>query len=218
MKSSVYSSVSEAVMAARGAFGRYSELTLNERNEILEAVRTAVRPKIAELAEMTVAETGMGNVADKIEKLKLAVEKTPGIEDLITEVNTGDHGMTLYELSAFGVICAVHPCTNPCATLISNTIGMLAAGNSVVHCPHPRAVRVSQYLTDHQRCSKKYLRDRQSGCDSQRSLMGSTKEIMSHPDIDLIVCTGGAGSLRSGNVLREKGYWGRTCKSCSDRR
>ena len=32
MKSSVYSSVSEAVMAARGAFGRYSELTLNERN------------------------------------------------------------------------------------------------------------------------------------------------------------------------------------------
>ena len=48
MKSSVYSSVSEAVMAARGAFGRYSELTLNERNEILEAVRTAVRPKIAE--------------------------------------------------------------------------------------------------------------------------------------------------------------------------
>ena len=138
MKSSVYSSVSEAVMAARGAFGRYSELTLNERNEILEAVRTAVRPKIAELAEMTVAETGMGNVADKIEKLKLAVEKTPGIEDLITEVNTGDHGMTLYELSAFGVICAVHPCTNPCATLISNTIGMLAAGNSVVHCPHPK--------------------------------------------------------------------------------
>mgnify|MGYP000984335262 CR=1 FL=1 len=130
MKSSVYSSVSEAVMAARGAFGRYSELTLNERNEILEAVRTAVRPKIAELAEMTVAETGMGNVADKIEKLKLAVEKTPGIEDLITEVNTGDHGMTLYELSAFGVICAVHPCTNPCATLISNTIGMLAAGNA----------------------------------------------------------------------------------------
>ena len=44
---------------------------------------------------MTVDETGMGNVADKIEKLKLAVEKTPGIEDLITEVNTGDHGMTL---------------------------------------------------------------------------------------------------------------------------
>ena len=96
MKSSVYSSVSEAVMAARGAFGRYSELTLNERSEILEAVKSAVRPKITELAEMTVAETGMGNVADKIEKLKLAVEKTPGVEDLITEVNTGDHGMTLY--------------------------------------------------------------------------------------------------------------------------
>lgn len=197
MKSSIYSSVSEAVMAARGAFGRYSELTMNERNEILEAVRAAVRPKITELAEMTVAETGMGNVADKIEKLKLAVEKTPGTEDLITEVNTGDHGMTLYELSAFGVICAVHPCTNPCATLISNTIGMLAAGNAVVHCPHPRAVRVSQYLTG---IISDAVRDI-CGIDNlvvtvSESLMGSTKEIMSHPDIDLIVCTGGAGSLR----------------------
>lgn len=197
MKSSIYSSVSEAVMAARGAFGRYSELTMNERNEILEAVRAAVRPKITELAEMTVAETGMGNVADKIEKLKLAVEKTPGTEDLITEVNTGDHGMTLYELSAFGVICAVHPCTNPCATLISNTIGMLAAGNAVVHCPHPRAVRVSQYLTG---IISDAVRDI-CGIDNlvvtvSESLMGSTKEIMSHPDVDLIVCTGGAGSLR----------------------
>ena len=89
----------------------------------------------------------MGNAEDKTEKLKLAIEKTPGIEDLITEVNTGDHGMTLYELSSFGVVCAVHPCTNPCATLISNTIGMLAAGNAVIHCPHPRAIKVSQYLT-----------------------------------------------------------------------
>ena len=44
MKSSVYSSVRLMMMAQRS--GRYSELTLNERNEILEVVRTAVRPRL----------------------------------------------------------------------------------------------------------------------------------------------------------------------------
>ena len=146
MRSSIYSSVTEAVAAAKGAYGRYADLTMNERQEILEGVKQALRPLIRQLAVMTVEETGMGNVADKEKKIALAIEKTPGIEDLITEVNTGDHGMTLYELSAFGVVCAVQPCTNPCATLISNTIGMLAAGNAVIHCPHPRAVKVSQFL------------------------------------------------------------------------
>ena len=143
MKSSIYSSVTDAVAAAKGAYSRYSKLTLNERQEILEGVKKALRPIANELAAMTVSETGMGNVCDKAQKIKLAIEKTPGVEDLITEVNTGDHGMTLYELSPFGIVCAVQPCTNPCATLISNTIGMLAAGNAIIHCPHPRAVKVS---------------------------------------------------------------------------
>lgn len=197
MNSSIYSSVSDAVMAARGAFNRYSELTLNERKEILEAVKEVLRPIVKGLAVMTAMETGMGNVNDKMEKIKLAIEKTPGVEDLVTEVNTGDHGMTLYELSAFGVVCAVHPCTNPCATLISNTIGILAAGNAVVHCPHPRALKVSQYLTEVISSAIRGV----CGIDNlvvtvSESLMGSTREIMSHPDVDLIVCTGGSGSLR----------------------
>ena len=113
MKSSIYSSVTDAVAAAKGAYSRYSKLTLNERQEILEGVKKALRPIANELAAMTVSETGMGNVCDKAQKIKLAIEKTPGVEDLITEVNTGDHGMTLYELSPFGIVCAVQPCTNP---------------------------------------------------------------------------------------------------------
>ena len=109
MKSSIYSSVTDAVAAAKGAYSRYSKLTLNERQEILEGVKKALRPIANELAAMTVSETGMGNVCDKAQKIKLAIEKTPGVEDLITEVNTGDHGMTLYELSPFGIVCAVQP-------------------------------------------------------------------------------------------------------------
>ena len=205
MKSSIYSSVTDAVAAAKGAYSRYSKLTLNERQEILEGVKKALRPIANELAAMTVSETGMGNVCDKAQKIKLAIEKTPGVEDLITEVNTGDHGMTLYELSPFGIVCAVQPCTNPCATLISNTIGMLAAGNAIIHCPHPRAVKVSQFLTT---IISETIRSI-SGIDNlvvtlHVSLMGFTTEVMSHPDVDLVVCTGGSGSLRQAMTSGKK--------------
>lgn len=189
--------VTDAVNAARGAFLRYRDVTLNERQEIIEAVKSALLPKMRELAVMTVEETGMGNVEDKVEKLRLAITKTPGVEDLITEVNTGDHGLTLYELSSFGVVCAIHPCTNPCATLISNTIGMLAAGNTVIHCPHPRAIKVSRYLTE---LIDTVIRD-VCGIDNMvvtlnEGLMYQTKEVMAHPDVALVVCTGGKNSLR----------------------
>lgn len=205
MKSSIYSSVTDAVAAVKGAYGRYTKLTLNERRDILEAVKTALRPVVNELAAMSLVETGMGDLQDKISKINLSIEKTPGVEDLITEVNTGDHGMTLYELSPFGIVCAVHPCTNPCATLISNTIGILAAGNGVIHCPHPRAVRVTQYLTG--LISEAILNT--CGIDNlvvtlDESLMGYTKEVMSHPDVDLVVCTGGSSSLRQAMTSGKK--------------
>lgn len=205
MKGSIYNSVTDAAAAAKGAYERYTELTLNERQEIIEGVKQVLLPRVSELAAMTVEETGMGNAKDKEQKIRLAIEKTPGVEDLITEVNTGDHGMTLYELSSFGIVCAVHPCTNPCATLISNTIGMLAAGNAVIHCPHPRAVRVSQYLTT---VISETIRNI-CGIDNlvvslHESLMGFTAEVMSHPDVDLVVCTGGSSSLRQAMTSGKK--------------
>lgn len=205
MNSSIFSNVTDAVLAARGAYNRYAELTLNERQEIIEAVKQALIPRIEETAVLTAAETGMGNVFDKVKKLRLAIEKTPGIEDLITEVNTGDHGMTLYELSAFGVVCAIHPCTNPCATLISNTIGMLAAGNSVIHCPHPRAVAVSQFVTGIISDTIRSV----CGIDNlvvtlTEGLIADTTEVMSHPDVDLVVCTGGSNVLRQAMTCGKK--------------
>ncbi|ERK31918.1 aldehyde dehydrogenase family protein [Clostridium intestinale] len=198
LKSGVFPSVNDAVLSALGAYNQYNKLTLNERQEIIDAVKKKLLDKVEEIAYMTVKETDMGNVGDKIQKLTLAINKTPGVEDLITEVKTGDNGMTLYELSSYGVICAIHPCTNPCATLISNTIGMLAAGNSVVHCPHPRAVNVSKYVTE---IISVAIRET-CGIDNLVVTLNEisiicTDEIMSHPDISMIVATG------SNNVLRQ---------------
>lgn len=205
LKSGVFPSVNDAVLAALGAYNQYIKLTLNERQEIIDFIKEKLLLRVEEIAYMTVEETGMGNVADKIEKLILAINKTPGIEDLITEVKTGDNGMTLYELSSYGVICAIHPCTNPCATLISNTIGMLAAGNGVVHCPHPRSINVSKYVTE---IISIAIREK-CGIDNlvvtlNESSITCTNEIMTHPDIAMIVTTGGISVLRQAMASGKK--------------
>lgn len=197
LKSGVFPHVNDAVSASLGAYRLYAKMTLNERQEIIDYIKEKLLARVEEIAYMTVEETGMGNVKDKIIKLKLALTKTPGIEDLITEVKTGDNGMTLYELSSYGVICATHPSTNPCATLISNTIGMLAAGNSIIHCPHPRAINVSKYITE----IISIAVSEKCGIDNlvvtlDESSISFTKEIMSHPDISMIVVTGGINALR----------------------
>ena len=41
----------------------------------------------------------MGRVEDKKRKIALAIDMTPGVEDLISEVKNGDSGLTLYKLS-----------------------------------------------------------------------------------------------------------------------
>src|SRR5699024_2902708 len=117
--------------AAKIAQRKYEQLELHDRKVVIAAIREELQPYTQEYAEKIVAESGMGRVADKKVKLELAIEKTPGVEDLYTEAETGDNGMTLYELSPFGIIGAILPSTNPIETLINNGIGMLAAGNAV---------------------------------------------------------------------------------------
>ncbi len=205
MESGIFFNVADTVAAAKGAYLRYADLTLNERQDIIEEIKKTLLPMTRVLADMTVEETGMGVGEDKEKKIRLAIEKTPGVEDLVTEVNTGDHGMTLYELSSFGVVCALQPCTNPCATLISNTIGMLAAGNAVIHCPHPRAEKVSRFLVN---IICKAVRNL-CGIDNlvvtlRGSTLGSIVETMSHPDVDMVVCTGGFASLHQAMISDKK--------------
>ncbi|MDP2842585.1 MAG: aldehyde dehydrogenase EutE, partial [Acetobacterium sp.] len=95
------------------------------------------------ICQMAVEETGMGNYEHKLLKHELATVKTPGVEDLVAEAFTGDDGLTLVEQSPYGVIGSVSPSTNPSETVICNSIGMLAAGNTVVFAPHPSAKKTS---------------------------------------------------------------------------
>ena len=114
-------------------------LPLEIRDRAVAAMRKVSIERAQELSQMTVAETGMGRVEDKVKKNILAATKTPGTEILRPQAYTGDHGLTLTERAPYGVICSITPTTNATETPINNGIGMIAAGNAVVINGHPSA-------------------------------------------------------------------------------
>lgn len=188
--------IGQIVCASGQAYTAYRQCTLKDRKRTIEAVRTGLKGAVMNLAEMACRETGMGNSVDKARKIALAVDKTPGVEDLQTEVLTNDDGIVLTELSSCGVIAAVHPCTNPIAVLINTTISALAAGNAIIHCPHPRAFHSSQTAVELINASIKEA----IGIDHLVSMLPTTghnvsEQLMNHPDVDMIVVTGSSTAV-----------------------
>jgi acyl-CoA reductase-like NAD-dependent aldehyde dehydrogenase len=135
----VFPTVSEAVRAAAAAQVQFVALPLATRARILAAMRQSMLDNADMLAKSAYDETGYGRYEDKIVKNRLVTEKTPGLEDLAPIAVSGDHGLELTEPAPFGVIGAITPVTNPTSTIICNSLGMLAAGNSVVFNVHPYA-------------------------------------------------------------------------------
>ena len=141
----VFVDMDSAIAAATKASREYLSRSLADRRRYVQAIRDCMlRPENLDyMSTQAVAETGMGDVSHKYLKNKIAAEGTPGVEDLVTEAWSGDNGLTTVEYSPFGVVGAITPTTNPTETITCNTIGMLAAGNSVVFSPHPRAKNLS---------------------------------------------------------------------------
>ena len=137
----IFESLDDAVTAASESQKQIRSLEF--RAKIIQAMRETGRKYARELAGDAVAETGMGRVEDKYQKNLSQAEKTPGIEDLHPEALSGDHGLTLTENAAWGVIASVTPSTNPAATVINNSISMISAGNAIVFAPHPAAKNVT---------------------------------------------------------------------------
>lgn len=193
----IFSSVTEAVEAANIAYDFYKKFGISNREEVIEALREKMNLNLETMARMTFKETRMGKIEDKRKKMDLAINRTPGTEDLVTEVLTKDKSMTLYELSSYGVVCAIQPSTNPAATLINNVISILAAGNAVIICPHPRAIEVSKYITNlmaetiYQVCGIENL-----VVSLDNISMQNINQVMNHPDVDLILSTGGSDVAR----------------------
>jgi len=188
----VFVTVSDAVSAATIAQKEFVALKLAHRARILEAMRQAMRENGSLLAKAAFEETGFGRFEDKIVKNQLVTERTPGLEDLTPVATTGDNGLTLVEPAPFGVIGAITPVTNPTSTIICNSIGMLAAGNSVVFNVHPYSKNCSMQTIA-------LLNKAIAGAGGPPNVITgianptieSAQELMKHPGVRLVVVTGG---------------------------
>jgi aldehyde dehydrogenase len=190
----IFTSIGEAVAAAGRAFRAYEAAGLEGRGRIIAAVRAAMLEHAERLAGMAQAETGLGRAADKVAKNRLVTTKTPGPEDLEPEAVTGDHGMAVTEFAPFGVVASITPTTNPTSTIINNTISVVSAGNALVFNVHPNAKLVS---AENIRLINRAI----VGAGGPENLVtgvaeptiDSAKELMHHPDVRLLLVTGGPG-------------------------
>ena len=193
-KHGVFKDMNEAIEAAKKAQLVIKRMSMDQRERIISCIRRKIKQNAEIMARMGVEETGMGNVGDKILKHHLVADKTPGTEDITTTAWSGDRGLTLVEMGPFGVIGAITPCTNPSETVLCNTMGMLAGGNTVAFNPHPAATKTSIFAVN--LLNEASLES--GGPDNiavtvEKPTMESSDIMMKHKDIHLIAATGGPG-------------------------
>lgn len=193
-KRGVFQGMEEAIEAAKKAQKYIHSMSIDQREKIITGIRKKTVENAEILARMAVEETGMGNVGHKILKHQLVAEKTPGTEDIKTTAWSGDRGLTLVEMGPFGVIGAITPTTNPSETIICNTIGMLAGGNTVVFSPHPVATKTSIFAVNMlNEASVEAGGPDNIACTVEKPSIENSNIMMKHKDIPLIVATGGPG-------------------------
>lgn len=182
----IYTSGETAVARAIEARESLLKLSIYERSILLKAVRATIREKAHQLAILSLEEVKMGNVRDKVNKLNMAADKTPGIEYL--------KGMESDFYNPYKAILSFIPSTNAAETIANHSIGMIAAGNCVVFCPNPRAIKSSKSII--QMLNRAIINaggpaDLLTMIDAPRRAV--VADLLKHPAIELVVATGGPG-------------------------
>ena len=153
------------------------------------------------LAEMAVAETGLGRIEDKIRKNH---NKTLGLMRDLKDVTSFGHvgddavtGISSY-LRPKGVIAAIVPSTNPLATPVNNIINALKTGNAIILAPSPKGVKpLTTMLVDiHQALGRLGLPDNLVQMVPAPPSRAKTERLMKLAD--LVVVTGSQNNVRAG--------------------
>ena len=193
--------IDELVEKAKIASKQYLDLSQEQVNNIIKAMAMAGLEHHMELAKMAVEETGRGIYEDKITKNMFATEyiyhsikyeKTVGI------INENDEDDYVEIAEPVGIIAGVTPVTNPTSTTMFKSIISAKTRNVIIFGFHPSAQKCSV-------AAAKILRDAaiKAGAPEncilwipEPSIM-ATSMLMHHPDINLILATGGTGMVRN---------------------
>ena len=141
--SDVESVVGDLVMRARAAQRTFEFAGQDALDAAANAAAWAIMEpaRNRQLAELAVADTGLGNADDKFRK---NYRKTLGLlRDLHGQKTCGviarDSASGIVEIArAVGVVAAITPSTNPAATPANKIINALKCGNAVIVAPSPK--------------------------------------------------------------------------------
>ena len=193
--------IDDLVEKAKVASQEYLKLDQETVNNITKAMAMAGLENHMRLAKMAVEETKRGIYEDKITKNMFATEyiyhsikyeKTVGIID----ENVEDDYVEIAE--PIGIIAGVTPVTNPTSTTMFKSIISAKTRNVIIFGFHPSA----------QKCSveaARILRDAavKAGAPEncilwiEKPSITATRLLMNHPDVNLILATGGTGMVKS---------------------
>jgi len=150
--------VDEVMRRARAAFEAFRDVSQERADEAARALAWSVyKPEHArELAALAVADTGLGNLPDKIVKNQ---RKTFGtLRDLLRAKSVGiieedkAKGIVKYA-KPMGVIAALTPSTNPAATPVNKAMMAIKARNAVVIAPSPLGYETTMRTVDYMRAA-----------------------------------------------------------------
>lgn len=189
------------VRAARKAQDALLNFTQEQVDRIIDMMREAGEANAARLAMMAVSETGMGNYNDKCFKNYFASRTLyNSIKDLKTVgIIRQDSEQKIWEIAEpVGVIAGIIPTTNPTSTVIFKAMIALKSRNAIVFSPHPSAVRCTNEAAKimHQAAVAAGAPEGVIGCITNVS-MGATTELMKHPNVALILATGGSALVKA---------------------
>jgi len=190
----VYDTMDAACVAANQSFLKLREAGVTARKQAIGVIRRLCVEKAREWGEIEFAETKIGRLDHKIEKLKICGDLVPGVEMLERMAFSGDFGLTIIDFAPWGVIGAVTPSTHSVPTLTGNAINMIAAGNAVVFNTHPAACKCAALAI---RTYNEAIFKETGISDLLTTVIKPTLEtfdaMCKHPDVRLLCVTGGPG-------------------------
>jgi sulfoacetaldehyde dehydrogenase len=203
VRSTASETVAALIARARAAQKVYARYPQERLDEVVTAAGWAImNPEHNRaLAELSVKDTGLGVVADKIAKNH---RKTLGLlRDLKGAKSTGviaeypDKAIT--EIARpVGVVAAVVPSTNPAATPANNIVNALKCGNAVILSPSPKGYGTSTLLLQYVHAELARIG---APADLVQQLPAPvTRELSTElmKQADLVVVTGSQNNVRAG--------------------
>jgi sulfoacetaldehyde dehydrogenase len=150
--------IDEVMRRARAAFASFRDVSQERADEAVRALAWSVyKPEHAtELAALAVADTGLGNVPDKIVKNQ---RKTFGtLRDLLRAKSVGiidedrAKGIVKYA-KPMGVVAALTPSTNPAATPVNKAMMAIKGRNAIIIAPSPLGYETTKRTVDFMRAA-----------------------------------------------------------------